>query len=336
MAPNSSVRVYEAPLAYGGTTSLQTFQHLLNSMATDPIILCKQLSSSFFVFNISTDAISDLAFVEMMLQGQSFFEASGDQDAYNYYPASGVLRTVISNFPVADPYIISVGGTNLVTTGSPNWQYSSETVWNQSDGIGSSGGYNSNYPIPGWQQYTSMSNNGGSTTWRNIPDVAMCASNIYVRYDYKNDSTGGGTSAAAPLWAGFIALVNQNLAANGQSTVGFINPIIYSIGNSARYTSDFHDIASGVGNNNIWSRSVSNFSAISGYDLCTGWGSPNGQNLINDLGPSVVWSGNKTVNSTITIPSNGALTILPGTTVTFANGSSLIVNGVLGAVGTSS
>ena len=91
-------------------------------------------------------------------------------------------------------------------------------------------------------------------------------------------ATFGGTSCAAPLWAGFTALVNQQAAAAGQATVGFLNPALYAIGKGASYTSNFHDITTG---NNFSSSSPSKFSAVAGYDLCTGWGTPNGTNLIN-------------------------------------------------------
>jgi uncharacterized repeat protein (TIGR03803 family) len=89
-----------------------------------------------------------------------------------------------------------------------------------------------------------------------------------------------GTSCAVQLWAAFTALVNELALTNGEPTVGFVNPAIYAIGkgsNSLSYTTLFHDIT--VGNNES-STSPSLFPAVSGYDLCTGWGTPNGSNLI--------------------------------------------------------
>ena len=78
----------------------------------------------------------------------------------------------------------------------------------------------------------------------------------------------------------FAALVNQQAAANGRPSVGFINPAIYAIGQGSGYTPAFHDITTG---NNTNSASPTNFFAVPGYDLCTGWGSPAGSNLINAL-----------------------------------------------------
>ena len=81
----------------------------------------------------------------------------------------------------------------------------------------------------------------------------------------------GGTSCAAPLWAAFTALVNQQAAAASQPPVGFLNPALYAIGKGANYTTCFHDITTG---NNTWSGSPNLFFAVPGYDLCTGWGTP--------------------------------------------------------------
>jgi hypothetical protein len=71
-----------------------------------------------------------------------------------------------------------------------------------------------------------------------------------------------------------MALVNEQAANNGKSPVGFINPYIYPIGVSSSYSLNFHDITSG---------SSGRYSAVAGYDLVTGWGSPNGSALLNSL-----------------------------------------------------
>ena len=126
-----------------------------------------------------------------------------------------------------------------------------------------------------------MSANQGSTTMRNIPDVALTADNVYVRlWQWQHSVTVGGTSCAAPLWAGFTALINQQACGAGQAPVGFLNPALYSIGKGAGYAAAFHDITTG---NNFSGSSPTKFAAVAGYDLCTGWGTPNGTNLINAL-----------------------------------------------------
>jgi subtilase family serine protease len=228
---------------------------------------------------------TDNIFKAMATQGQSFFNASGDSEAFTTgaYSANGVDNGSLQNAPSGSSYITQVGGTTLSTT-KPGGSWSSETVWNwggiPGGGMGSSGGISSYYSIPSWQTNVSMASNGGSASFRNIPDVALTADNVFVDYNNGTSDIFGGTSCAAPLWAGFTALVNQQALAGGKPVVGFINPAIYSIGESANYLSDFNDIVTG---NNFWDGSTNNFSAVPGYDLCTGWGTPAGQNLIDAL-----------------------------------------------------
>jgi hypothetical protein len=110
----------------------------------------------------------------------------------------------------------------------------------------------------------------------------MVASGLDVYIDGADVGLGGGTSASAPLWAGFTALVNQQAASLGNPSAGFINPAIYAIGQgtgNTPYASAFHDITTG---NNFWADSPNNYPAVAGYDLCTGWGTP-AIGLINAL-----------------------------------------------------
>jgi hypothetical protein len=259
---------------------------VLNSMLTFSNTV-KNLSSSWG-WSGGPSTTTDNIFKTMQGVGQSYFNASGDSDAFTTGAGSvnGVDNTSLDNAPSSSPYITQVGGTTLTTgTGS---SYSSETVWNWGvelgssyNGVGSSGGISSYYSIPSWQtNVNNMAARGGSTSFRNIPDVALTADNVYVAYGNGSSEEVGGTSCAAPLWAGFTALVNQQAVANGKSAVGFINPAIYSLAAGANYANCFHDVTTG---NNTWSSSPSLFYATTGYDLCTGLGTPNGQNLINAL-----------------------------------------------------
>ena len=175
-----------------------------------------------------------------------------------------------------------------MTVGSgPSYLWKKEVVWNwgtNANGANSgasSGGISTFYAIPSWQTNINMAANGGSTTMRNFPDVSANADNCYLYIH--NGGTGsdwGGTSFAAPLWAGYTALINQQAAANGRPPVGFLNPALYALASGAAYTNYFHDIKKG---NNIWQNSSNLFNAISGYDLCTGLGTMNGTNMINVL-----------------------------------------------------
>jgi subtilase family serine protease len=249
-------------LFYEGSSNTE----ILNQMATDNV--AKVLSSSWG-WSPADAASDDPIFQEFAAQGQSFVNAGGDDGEFNsstYY------------FPGVDPYITEVGGTELTTTG-PGGAWSAETGWPQSGG-----GYVSGTPIPSWQQLTGVinSSNLGSTTLRNSPDVAAEANFDNPTVINGSFVTGyGGTSYAAPRWAGFLALVNQQSVANGRGTVGFINPALYNLGISSSYSSAFHDITSG--SNPPTAGDGSGFNAVPGYDLVTGWGSPAGGGLINQL-----------------------------------------------------
>jgi subtilase family serine protease len=264
MAPGlASVRVYIAP----GTTAIGVGDvDMFNRIATDNI--SKSISCSW---GWSPDDITqnNPIFQEYQAQGQSFFVASGDSGAY-----TGTNSTD-SSFPAEDVFAIAVGATDLTTTGAGG-PWASETAWPDSSG----GPADDKFAIPSYQSGVASTANGGSTTIRNIPDVAMEGNfdNIACSNGSCNEQTGG-TSYASPRWAAFIALVNQQSVAAGHGTVGFINPAIYAIGKSTSFTSDFHDITSG-NNRNAQGKS---FNAVVGYDLVTGWGSPIGQTMINAL-----------------------------------------------------
>jgi Pro-kumamolisin, activation domain len=273
MATNlAGVVVFEAGLNTGN------FDSILASMSASNQI--KQFSSSWGSGG-RPDINADQIFTNMAVQGQSFFQASGDGDAW--------VNSIW--VPAASPYVTSVGGTTLTMNGS-GASYGSEKVWNlgysppawslNGNGYwGSGGGVSTDYSIPTWQQGIDMTTNQGSTTMRNIPDVALTAENIFVLANNgQSESSVGGTSAAAPLWAGFTALVNQQAADLGKPAVGFLNPALYAIGKGPNYAAAFHDITNG---DNFSAVSPADYPAVPGYDLCTGWGTPNGQNFINAL-----------------------------------------------------
>jgi subtilase family serine protease len=261
MAPGlSQIRVYIAP----GTSQIGVGDvDIFNEMATENI--AKQLSCSWG-WNPDDTTQLDPIFQEFEAQGQNLFLASGDAGAYTG------SNSTDNSYPAESVYVVAVGGTDLTTNGAGGpWQ--SETAWVDSSG----GPADDGFAIPSWQAGVANSSNQASTTIRNVPDVAAEANtDNYVCDQGSCAGDYGGTSFAAPRWAGFLALVNQQEVANRKSTLGFINPIIYSIGKSAGYHDDFHDITSD---------SNGKYSAEPGYDLVTGWGSPNGTGLVNALGP---------------------------------------------------
>lgn len=241
-------------LVYVGSNDVSIF----NQMAVDNV--AKQTSCSW---GWTDDESSlDPIFKEMAVQGQSVFVATGDD-------GSSTPGDVV--WPADDPYITAVGGTDI-NTSSPGGPWQSETGWSGSAGMPSKNGV----PIPSYQKLPGVinSSNHGSTTLRNIPDVAAESNtNQYSCYDGSCGGGNGGTSFAAPQWAGLTALANQQEASKGSPALGFLNPTLYQIGVGTRYKGVFHDITSG--NNG-------KYSAVKGYDLVTGWGSLIGT-VINSL-----------------------------------------------------
>jgi kumamolisin len=206
-------------------------------------------------------------FERMATQGQNFFAASGDNSTWSSRNEA---------WPADNAYIVSVGGTDL-TTASAGGAWKSETAWSDSGG----GVSPDRIAIPAWQQLSGVinSSNKGSTTYRNGPDVSANANFTYYTCADQEACLAneyGGTSFAAPIWAAYTAMVNQQLANNAQPPVGFLNPTIYAQNVTSIYDTDFHDITSGTSGS---------YSAVTGYDLVTGWGSPNGTALINALAP---------------------------------------------------
>ena len=206
----------------------------------------------------------DPYFKKMAAQGQNFFAASGDSSTWS---------TRNEAWPADDAYVVSVGGTDLVTA-SAGGAWKSETAW-----VDSGGGISPDkIAIPTWQLPVITSTNKGSKTYRNGPDVSANAN--FTFYTCSDQTTClaneyGGTSFAAPMWAGYIALVNQKLVSEGKATIGFLNPTIYSENQTSEYATDFHDITSGKSGS---------YSAVTGFDLVTGWGSPKPA-LITTLAP---------------------------------------------------
>jgi hypothetical protein len=261
---------------------------VFNQIAADN--KAKQMTLSY---GFGIDASILQMFQQFLAQGQAMSQASGDGDS-DLDGGTGLT---------GNPYATIVGGTTLTTSGAGG-AWSAETAWNWGNGGGSGGGI-SGYGLPDWQQGTSTTANQGSPAFRNYPDVSMPADGVFlVSKNGTSIGSVGGTSCASPLWAGFMALVNQQADSLGKPAVGFPNPAIYAIGKGpyATYANIFHDITTG---NNFNSQNPTRFPATSGYDLCTGWGSPRGSNTIAAL----VGIG---TNDFIFYPSPDAFTLVRG------------------------
>ncbi|HTW44569.1 MAG TPA: S53 family peptidase [Acidobacteriaceae bacterium] len=177
--------------------------------------------------------------------------ASGDNGSSDGESGNNV------DFPASSPHVLGCGGTKLESSGN---KITSEVVWNDgSSGGATGGGVSVDFALPSWQVNAGVPKSSSANGGRGVPDVAGDAApetgyNILV--DGQQEIVGG-TSAVVPLWAGLIALINQQLG----KPAGFVNPALYAAPGA------FHDITSG--NNGA-------FSAGPGWDACTGLGSPNG------------------------------------------------------------
>jgi|HubBroStandDraft_1064217.scaffolds.fasta_scaffold37868_2 kumamolisin len=188
------------------------------------------------------------------------------------------------DFPASSAFVLACGGTTLQSSGN---SITGETVWNDgSNGGATGGGISDSIDLPSWQDNANVppSVNPGGRIGRGVPDVAGNAdpNTGYQILADGQSGTVGGTSAVAPLWAGLIACINQQLG----TPVGFLNPLLYSqpLGDNV-----LNDITQG--SNDITGQ-IGGYSAGPGWDACTGFGSPNGAALASALaGASAVDPG---------------------------------------------
>lgn len=282
LAPSlSNLYVYEAPNTTQG--GIDIYQKIANDDTASVVSTSwglDQFSAGAAVMNAE-----NTIFAQMKLQGQSVFAAAGDSGAYD---ASGRGTAwsagLVVDDPASQPLVTGVGGTGL----SGSTQAFTEAVWNRGctsaspdpgcKNLGAGGGGVANdqsggvfWTIPAYQAgVVGVS----STGFRNVPDVALNAdpvSGYCVCVGGSCATQVGGTSAAAPLWAAFMALMNQQRAASGGAPFGFANTELYRLAQSGLYAATFRDITSG--NNGF-------YNAGAGYDNATGWGAFKGDAMI--------------------------------------------------------
>jgi kumamolisin len=250
IAPKAHITVFEGPNTDAG--EVDTYQAIVDSGIPTTSISWGLDEGGRTSSNI--DAV-DAVFEQGAAQGTGFYAASGDDGSDD----AGDGGTSV-DYPASDPFVTGVGGTTLNVTSSNKWN--TEKAWS-----GSGGGVSDVFSIPDWQSSVEQSQGGGQ---RQVPDVAAHANpspgvSIFSQGTW---GTVGGTSAAAPEWAAFAALYNQQAAAAGDPDLGFANPALYQA------TSGFHDITSG---------SNGAFSARTGWDFTTGLGSYDAGVLANNL-----------------------------------------------------
>lgn len=276
IAPHAAIIAYEAPSDLGSL--IQMFSQIVHENRAHI------LSISLGTCELGLDQASaqsalsalDSTFSQADAEGMSVLVASGDSGAY------GCQNDQLSvELPASSPYVTAVGGTALFVTSSGG--YEREAGWEGPlEGAGGGGGLSVYYSRPSWQGGPGVSNSY-SNGMREVPDVSADADPLTgyrIYFSGGNIACGGrcwtvvgGTSAAAPLWAGLVALANQSGAASGKR-LGFLNPALYRLGASGTAGSDFHDVTLG---GNLY------YPATPTWDFSTGWGSPDGANLVHDL-----------------------------------------------------
>ena len=271
-APGANIVVYFAPNTDKGF--IDAIGSAIHDDVRKPTVLSiswggpEDSSTQQFLDSVNS-AITDASLI-----GVTVCVASGDSGSSDVDSSDGSPHV---DFPASSPYSLACGGTAL--TGK-NGTISSEVVWNEGrQGGAGGGGISRQFPLPDYQKSASIPESPDGKAGRGVPDVAGDAD---PRTGYRIILTGkelviGGTSAVAPLWAGLVARINQQLAKNGSGPAGFLNTVLYQLpaGSGA-----FRDVTDG---SNDIDGDLGVYSAAAGWDACTGLGTPDGQALLQAL-----------------------------------------------------
>ena len=267
VASGAKLVVYFTPNTDAGF--LDAITTAIHDSENNPSVISISWGSAEVNWTQQATASFDDAFQAAAALGVTICVASGDNGSADGVAPSGT-RTAHVDFPASSPHALACGGTQLTASGTA---ITDEVVWQGDSG----GGVSDVFGLPDYQSnaHVPASANGDGRIGRGVPDVAGDAdpnTGYQVRVD-GTDTVIGGTSAVAPLWAGLIALLNEQL---GQR-VGFLNPILYG-----HLSGDCNDITSG---------SNGAYQAGPGWDPCTGLGSPNGGALLKGLSGATAAAG---------------------------------------------
>jgi kumamolisin len=256
VAPGAKIAVYFTPNTDQGF--IDAITTAVHDTANKPSVLSISWGGPESTWTQQSMTALDAACQSAAALGVTITVAAGDNGSTDGGKGNNV------DFPASSPHVLACGGTKLNANGAT---IISEVVWNElASKEGATGGGVSNvFALPSWQANAHVPAPSVKTGGRGVPDVAGDAdptTGYTIRVDGQT-TVIGGTSAVAPLWAGLIAVANQQLG----TQVGFIQPAIYA----AKAASAFNDIT--VGNNGA-------FSAGPGWDACTGLGSPIASKLI--------------------------------------------------------
>jgi hypothetical protein len=311
-APGANIDVYQAPNTTFG--SLDTYAKIVNDDVDDIVTtswgFCAQALQEA---EPGVQQAENLIFEQAAAQGQTVFSSAGDEgsnDCNTFETTSPVSPILSVDDPSSQPYVVSAGGTTIDDATQP----ASEHVWNDGAAWGAAGGgISESWPMPAWQldskvpgvNNTSVINaadtfeaadkgdpgyafcksessaGADAASCREVPDVSADADEFTGGITIFIDAFGGwntigGTSSAAPMWAGMLADVNASPTCKSNPAtatgVGFVNPLLYSVAsNATAYAASFNDIK--TGNNDPYGDS-NLFQATTGYDMASGLGTP--------------------------------------------------------------
>ena len=268
IAPGANIAVYFAPNTDQGF--IDAITDAVHDTTRTPSVISISWGGPEDSWTAQSQTAMNAALQDAAALGVTVTVAAGDNGS-----TDGETGALHVDFPASSPYSLACGGTTLTANGT---SIASEVVWNETAANeGATGGGVSNvFPLPTYQQSAGVPAQPTTNfVGRGVPDVAGDAdptTGYNVLVDGQNEVVGG-TSAVAPLWAALIALLNQQLGKNQ----GFINPTLYSLGEAV-----FNDITSGSNDDG----GLGYYSAASGWDPCSGLGSPNAAALLSALSPT--------------------------------------------------
>ncbi len=314
LAPDANLIVYEGQNSGSGAPGAgpyDTFKAIIDQDRAQVVSVswgeCEQMLGA------ANAAAENTLFEQAAVQGQTIVSAAGDSGSEDCDGDSNVPQTQLAvDDPASQPYVMGVGGTTLSAVGPRP----TESVWNDGGGQlnpllqpGAGGGGISNlWQMPPAQRDAASSLNvleagvtgsdcgdpGGYC--REVPDVAADADPATGYVIYWNGTGSqpgqptrwqaiGGTSAASPVWAAFIALADSSRGCARAGPLGYVLPALYRAASSS-YASDFNDVQ--TGNNDFAQTNGGLYAARPGYDEASGLGSPNGAALASNLCPDTL------------------------------------------------
>lgn len=318
MAPGVSILDYQAPNVDGYDVWNAIISQDVAKVVSTSWGLCENFTGS------SEAAAENTLFEEASTQGQTILDAAGDwgsEDCLGSHYSNDFLNV---DETAGQPFVTGVGGTEWTASGTPP----SETAWNDGPtccwGAGG-GGVSSFWAMPVYQTDAAgtvgvidadssgtpcddspSTNPSPAILCRQVPDVSALAGPFpYWMYVSGGWGSWGGTSLAAPLWAALMALTNASAACGG-TAVGFANPLLYAVAGTD--PSAFNDVS--IGDNDLTGRNGGVYPALTGYDMATGLGTPNGAVL-----PAALCGASTTVDP-VSVTNPGAQSSGVGQSVT--------------------